>query len=424
MKTAGIIAEYNPFHNGHKYHIEKTRELTGADYVIVIMSGDFVQRGEPALLDKYLRTKMALLNGADLVLELPVLYSCAGAGDFAAAGVSMLDRLGIVDFLSFGSECGDVSLLRAAADVLSAEPESFSRTLQEHLKKGASFPKARAEAFFSAVSMEGSTPDAAFFSCPNNILGMEYCRALTAQNSSIKPVTFSRLGDGYHDPLTACPDRKSAQLPSASGIRQALLDSCKDPAAAKERIFPGLPENLHAFWNRILPEQDFLFPDDFTKELRHCLLLQDSVSLQAYADVNRELADKLANTAGRFLSWSQLCDQLKSKEITYTRISRALTHILLGLTREELLHFRSNGYVSYARILGFQKSAAPLLSAIDKQTDIPLISKLADAWRLLPERSFSMLQKDVRAAHIRESALAAKKGTIPQHEYTRQIVIL
>ena len=195
MKTAGIIAEYNPFHTGHQYHIEQTRAITGADFIIVVMSGDFVQRGAPAFLSKLVRTKMALLGGADLVLELPASCSCQSAEYFAYHGVSLLHALGCVDFLSFGSECGDITQLRQAADFLTMESDAYKKYLRSLLQSGCSYPTARAKA---AAALH---PENAGFSTildsPNNILGIEYLKALKRLKSAILPVCLSSLFSNF-----------------------------------------------------------------------------------------------------------------------------------------------------------------------------------------------------------------------------------
>ena len=156
MKIAGIIAEYNPFHNGHKYHIEQTRKITGADFIIVVMSGNFTQRGTPAIMDKYSRARMALENGADMVLELPSCYACGSAEYFADGAIALLDKLGCVDYVCFGSECGDIELLRPIAEILATEPENYSEMLRAELKSGATFPRARNRALIHCTHRVGS----------------------------------------------------------------------------------------------------------------------------------------------------------------------------------------------------------------------------------------------------------------------------
>lgn len=438
MKVAGIITEYNPFHKGHQYHIERTRALTGADYVIAVMSGSFVQRGEPALLDKYTRAKMALLCGADLVLELPVCFSAGSAGDFAAGAVSLLDRLGVVDFLCFGSECGSTAPLTQAAALLADEPPAFSAALQKRLKAGLPFPRARAEALKACLAesaaassaihpaaeeaadaaRDDDTDIASLLCAPNNILGLEYCLALQKRHSSILPVTLRRKGAGYHEEQLCA----SFPLQSASAIRSAVRK--KDTALLRDALSYAVPAAAMPLWHTILTHDRMLLVDDFTKELRLRLLSEASSGFTRYADVSRELSDKLRKQQLFAGTWTSLCETLKSKELTYSRISRCLCHILLSITAEELVSARQADYAAYARILGFRKEAQPLLSAIKKSSTILLLSKLADAHRLLSPDALHMLKQDILAAHIWESALSAKTGAPPHSEYTRQIVLL
>lgn len=440
MKTAGIIVEYNPLHKGHAYHIEKTRLSTGADYVIAVMSGSFVQRGVPALLDKYTRTRMALLCGADLVLELPVLFAAGSAGDFAAGSVSLLNALGIVDSLCFGSEAGQIDPFLQAAAVLTDEPELFSVRLQEGLRSGLSFPAARQKAFHAVL------PEVCgdFFASPNNLLGLEYTTALLRQKSAIRPCTIARRGAGYHDPVpSSFPEDGEDTLPafSASGIRTAL--NTQTPDAFFRTLCRAVPPQTLPLWDSILSEKNYLFSDDLSSELRYRLLTAAPGELIRYADVTRELADKLEKNRFSGGGWEDFCASLKTREITYSRISRALCRILLSIPAEQLENARQNSHTSYARILGFRRSAAPLLSALKKNSSVPLISKPADASRILPPDAMRMFEKDVLASHLWENALYRKKvcaaehkktagcaikgaAAVPKpvHEYTRQIVIL
>lgn len=215
MRTAAVIAEYNPFHNGHAYMLQEVRRLSGADFLLVVMSGDFVQRGTPAVFDKYTRTEMALAGGADLVLELPLAASCGSAPRFAEGAVRLLDSLGVVDELWFGSECGSMRYFHMLSGILSEEPEEYRALLRTNLASGMSFPKARAGA------LRGFLPDSCpeaelseMISSPNNILGLEYCVALTKLHSKIRPCTIRRRGAGYHDTDAGSGE----EFPSASAV--------------------------------------------------------------------------------------------------------------------------------------------------------------------------------------------------------------
>lgn len=427
MITAGIIVEYNPFHNGHKYHIEMTRKKTGADHIIAVMSGSFVQRGAPAMTDKYVRTQMALSGGADLVLELPILFSTGSAGDFSAGAISLFDKLGVVDHLCFGSECGDITAFERAAAVLNDESPSFSALLQESLRQGFSFPHARAAALKACMDGVPALPDT-LLTAPNNILGLEYCSVLSRRKSAIRPVTICREDSGYHETSLSCC-KTDGFFASAAALRRAVQASAaphspSEAAAAWAQLSPFVPPAHSQLWHDLLSHNAFLFPEDLTKELRYRLLLEAQNGFERYADVSRELSDKLKKDCLCFEDWNTLCEQLKTREITYSRISRALCHILLSITAEDLQAARANDYVPYARILGFRKSAAPLLSAIRKNSSIPLLSKLADAHRLLTPYALQLLQKDITASHLYESAMSVKTGQKPVNEYKRQIILV
>ena len=233
MNVTGIIAEYNPFHMGHLHQIKYIKEKLQSDYIVIAMSGDFVQRGAPGLLPKHIRAEMALRCGADLVLELPVQFSSASAEFFAHGGVSLLNGLGIVDQICFGSEEGDTEGMLLAAKILNQEPAEYQELLQAYLKKGMSFPAARSKALNGYLSLlPGSTQQTVspeLLSSPNNILGIEYCRAILSLNSHIKPVTLKRKGSGYHE-NTLSGDNSPPHLPSAAFSRKQktfpLLAKC------------------------------------------------------------------------------------------------------------------------------------------------------------------------------------------------------
>ncbi len=407
MKTAGIIAEYNPFHNGHLYQVEQLRLRTGADYVIAVMSGDFVQRGEPAIYDKYTRTRMALNAGVDLVLELPAAFASGSAEDFAACGVALLDRIGVTDLLCFGSECGCLTSLCRAAELLCEEPPAFQELLKERLRQGDSFPKARAAAAAALL------PDAELLSAPNNILGIEYIKALIRRRSAIEPFTILRNGSGYHD--TDLPD--ACRFASASAIRKAILEGNTDSCRS---LMPEVPVPEGS------PSPAALNADDLSPLLHYRLLdlLHTGQDLTAYADVSRELADRIRRQILDFDSYSGHIAALKTRQYTYTRISRALLHILLGITHEQLDACREMQYAPYARLLGFRKKAGPLLTALKARSEIPLITKTADARNILTEEAYPMFLLDLHASHIYQSLIYEKQKVRVRNEFTQSVVIL
>ena len=417
MKTVGIIAEYNPFHNGHAYHIHKSRELTGADFVIIAMSGDFVQRGAPSIFDKYTRTKMALSCGADLVLELPVRYATGSAEYFAAGAVSLLHNLGVADALCFGGESDQLSFFTKISEVLFNEPEFYSDRLRRHLSCGLSYPTARAKAlldYCQQTDESGFFCDAqnltAFLASPNNILGIEYCKALHRLSSSIKPVVLQRVESDYHQ------ETLSEQFSSATAIRRHLAD-----------------QDLHSIKNQLPPEAFSLLKEavrtnrlstleDYSLLLKYKLMCETPDSLTQYQDMSVELANRIYSKLNQFESIPQFIQELKTKEVTYTRISRALLHVLLNIQSFSLAE-DSQDIAPYARILGFRKDSASLLGQIKKKSCIPLISKLADRQKLLSGDGLAMLEEDIWCANLYESVVASHSPEGYQHEITKPIVI-
>lgn len=427
MNVTGIIAEYNPFHRGHQYQIDYIKNVLRSDYVIVVMSGDYVQRGTPALLSKHLRTEMALRCGADLVLEMPVSVSTASAEAFAMGSVSILDSLQVVDQLCFGSEYGEVSALQGLAAILVREPEEYRRLLKSFLSEGRSFPAARSQAlieyFKNPHHFEGNDFDDILMSLvnqiiqilnsPNNILGIEYCKALLRLDSSIRPVTLKRQGMGYHETVlneqfTSAPEH----FASASAIRNALKSDSKINGVLKK-----VPNEAASILETAVNKNEFLLEDDFSLLLQYCLLNETPESLISYADMSKDLAARICNQINHFENFTQFTELLKTKELTYTRIQRALLHTILKIREQP------KG-IPYARVLGFRKSSSPLLKEIKQHTTIPVITKAADASGILSADGQKIWNDNLRASNIYESILAQKTGRPFVHEYQKQLILL
>lgn len=395
MKTVGIIAEYNPFHNGHAYQIRRAKELTHADYCVVVMSGDFVQRGAPALMDKYLRAECALKNGADLVLELPVCYALSSAETFAKGAVSLLDKLGIVDSLCFGSECGDINLLMDFAGELLNETPVFKKALNREMRIGHTYPQARNTAL--EASAPHLTAHTSVLTSPNNILGIEYCKALLSCGSNITPYTIKRAGASYHD------NSLENTFCSAMAIRESLRQIGASDGLAKQIPAASLKLMEEAYL-RSYP----VFPDDLSLLVHYSLLSGETSGFTDYPDIDKELSDRILKFLPRYRDFRSFCDHLKTKNRTYTRISRSLLHILLHISQEDLARYANEGFVFYARMLGFHESASALLTAIKKKSEIPLLSKLADAEKQLAQTGLLMLEKDIYASHIYQGIVRYK----------------
>ncbi|MBO5177580.1 MAG: nucleotidyltransferase [Lachnospiraceae bacterium] len=405
MTIAAIIAEYNPFHNGHDYMIQKVKEETGADYVIAVMSGDFTQRGIPGIADKHTRAKMAVSCGADAVFELPVRYATASAELFATGAVSLFNALSCVDYLCFGSEYGKLSDFTKASDLLLNEPEDFQHAIQKNLREGLSYPKA----FALAVKESGVASDIEpeLLEKPNNLLGLEYLKAIKKLASSIKPHTITRTGTGYHDEHTAFSNDSGTLIASASAIRAALSKEAGSIAAAQ----PLLPSESY----RIFAESYGIFApvtlNDFSLLLSARIATETKNSLASFLDVPKELADRIYSFRDEFMPFTELIEAIKHKQYTYARINRALIHILLGLKEKKTSENTASPFVPYARLLAMKKSASPLMKEIKEHSQIPFITKPAEARKVLGESALAMFFEDVAAADLYNRIVSSKFGT-------------
>ena len=467
MKTLGIITELNPLHNGHVHLMQTAKKQTGADFVVLIMSGDYVQRGIPSIIDKSERTCMALQSGADLVLELPVYYSLASAEFFARGAVSILNRLGIIDTLAFGSESGNLPLLTEIAALLNEEPAAFKNILSDQMKKGFSFPAARQTAILSSLSMSADQGQMEFSDTvnqdqalnrrtdlisPNNILGIEYLCALQEAHSSIQPFTIKRIGAGYHDLIpSSSPEFASAAVQnilqnsdstsipsaSASGIRRLLLEQeletstvgtaheIHTPEQLQHILYTSMPQgcaDLLLAWPQKAPA-GYLTANHFSNLLQYKLILEKENGFTQYADIHGDLSDKIIRNLPDFHSFDTFAALLKSKDLTYTRIQRSLMHIILDITQEHLYEYAGGAFGSitgYARILGFRKDAAPLLHKLRRNADLPLISKLADAKKNLDPLSLRLLNEDIRSSEVYDMVC----GRTGSSEYRKELIII
>lgn len=387
MKVTGVITEYNPFHSGHKYHIDKARRITDADYIVAVMSPDYVQRGVPAMIDKHARAKMALAAGVDLVLELPVGYATGSAEYFASGAVSILNALGIIRYCCFGSEHGTLDYFLEIAQILLEEPPSYQNALKMFLKKGDSFPAARKK----ALCAEPNSKWEEFLASPNNILGLEYCKKLLQLQSTIKPITIQRIENDYHD------EELSDHISSATAIRRKLEDTT-DILAIKQH----LPKSAFSVLAETLDRTGILNEDDFSLLLKYKLMCETPKSLINYMDVSESLANRISNHLNQFRSFSQFADLLKTRELTRTRINRALLHILLNIHQP--------APITHIRALGFRESAKPLLTAIKGTCKLPFVTKVDGHIY------------DPFAANLYESTACIKYNRSFVHEFSKPII--
>ncbi len=411
MKAVGLVTEYNPFHNGHLYHLNKAMELTGADISVAVMSGDFVQRGEPAVIDKYTRASMALNSGVNLVVELPVNYAVSSAENFAAGALKVLDYIK-VDSIAFGSESGDIERLSKLAHVLCDNEDTLYKEISKYTANGISYAAARQK----VVEKLTDKDTAAMLTSSNNILAVEYLKAIIKNNYAIKPYTIKRQGDSYND-----TDIRS-EYASATALRGNLK---------ADNISKYIPVKAGLI---LSSNTNYIYPDDITEALFTRLLdilfassYDKNVFIEnvmQYPDVNKEIAGRLYKSAmdmitrtvqqrsesednGAF-SFGSLCEHIKTKEVPLSRIKRALVRITLGLDKK---HMKKYSNAPYIRVLGFDKKGQEYLSYIRKTVEVPLITKTADYKE--------MLLDDIHAANIYNMIVAGKYGVKELGDFVR-----
>ncbi|MCM1172472.1 MAG: nucleotidyltransferase family protein [Clostridium sp.] len=370
MKTVAIIAEYNPFHNGHSYQLSEIRERLNPDYIIALMGGNFLQRGHAAMWDKYERAKIACENGIDAVLELPFPYATGSAHDFAMGAVSILNKLGCIDYLAFGAETFDITLLSHIADILGNEPVEFKALFKKLLSEGISYPAARQKALAQYLMDDTITK---VMSLPNNILAIEYLRALKTTNSKITPVLIKRTCDNYHD------ETITGEISSATAIRRLIKQSDFN-YDMYDKLSGDVSEVTLATLKKLHNVAAPVFTYDLAPFIQQCLLLE--TSNDNICDLTKEMLNKLIKLDPAS-SYDEIICFLKSKEITASRISRVLVHILLNYTENDRDTFASEEYGYYANLLAFREASSEILKCMATAGEIPIITKKADFYSKL-----------------------------------------
>ena len=411
MKAVGLVTEYNPFHNGHLYHLNKAMELTGADISVAVMSGDFVQRGEPAVLDKYTRASMALNSGVNLVVELPVNYAVSSAESFATGALKVLDYIK-ADSIAFGSESGDIEGLSKLAHILCDNEDMLYKEISKYTANGISYAAARQKVVEKLTDKDTAT----MLTSSNNILAVEYLKAIIKNNYAIKPYTVQRQGDAYND-----TDIRS-DYASATALRGNLKT---------DNISKYIPVKAGLI---LSSNTNYIYPDDITEALFTRLLdilftssYDKNVFIEnvmQYPDASKEIAGRLYKSAmdmitrtvpqgagskddGAF-SFGSLCEHIKTKEVPLLRIKRALVRITLGLDKKHMEKYANEPYI---RVLGFDKKGQEYLSYIRKTVEVPLITKTADYKE--------MLLDDIHAANIYNTIVAGKYGVKELGDFVR-----
>ena len=411
MRAVGLVTEYNPFHNGHLHHLRESLRVTGAEASVTVMSGHFLQRGEPAMVNKWVRTEMALAAGVDLVFELPFAFACNSAPHFAMGAVQTLDTLGVVDSLCFGSEAGDLAQLNKVATVLVERQEEIESLTAARLRDGVNYPVARSEVL---VGLLPEIP-AEILNSPNNILGIEYLKALYRTNSRIQPYTIKRLGAGYHD-----TDVK-AQIASATGIRRMI--------AAGEEIESLLPKPCRKVLDEALRAGRSLDKERLFVALQS-QMLQESETLNEIYLVDDGIDRRLNLAALKAASFDELVSGIKSRQWTLTRIQRILMYVLLQVKAVEMKAFIQTGPL-YLRLLGSSERGRKILARARRRKKLPIIADPARATNTLrkfyrnrsayQQLAEEMLRLDLRATRIYGLLQGERSGEYLNQDYYQPV---
>ncbi len=407
----GIIAEYNPFHNGHLQHLIESKKITNSDYTVAIMSGNFTQRGEFSIVDKWSKTQMAIENGIDLVIELPTLYAISSAENFASGAIKILNSLGIINFISFGSECNDISILNKIADVLSAEPCEYKTLLAHELSKGISFPKAREHALM--MYLNDIYKFANVLSTPNNILGIEYLKALKKQKSNIHPISIKRKGSSYNDNVIPLGSR----IASASAIRNICQST--DITSLKK----VMPENSYNFLETNIKKGNFVNNiSSFDKLIIYTLRKMSIDEIANLPDVSEGLEFAIKSAVNQCNSVNELLSIINTKRYTKTRLQRILLYSILDITKNDMqISINTNPYI---RVLGFNDKGREIISKISKHTNnleiITSVKKFMD--NCTNNNLKLMMSKDILATNV--YTLGYKYDSKGNLDYTHKLITL
>jgi len=400
-KTLGIICEYNPFHNGHLYQLQESKKLLNYDYSVAIMSGNFTQRGEPAICDKWSRVQMALDAGVDLVIELPTIYSISSSENFAYGAVGILDSLNIIDYLSFGSEIGSIEPLKEIANILHNEPKDYKEELLNNLKEGCSFATSR------QIALEKVCKNADILKSPNNILGIEYIKALYKLNSNIIPFTLKRKAVEHSSLET------HEEFASASFIRNKIKEN------NFEEIKKYLPQKSFNILSNLKENDQLISSSLFTyeKEILYTLRNMTIDEIANIPDVSEGLEYLIKEASNKTNKLEELINIIKSKRYTYTRIQRILLYCLLGISKQDIYHSKDINN-SYIRILGMNKNGEEILKEIIKYAKLPVITSVS---RFLSNGlNNKLFLKDIQATNI--YTLGYNSNSLGNLDFTKRII--
>ena len=411
MKVVGLITEYNPFHYGHKYHLNMAKKITNSDYSIAIMTGSFVQRGEPSLVDKWTKAKMAIDNGVDLVIELPFIFAVQSAELFAYGSVSLLHHLNIVDDIVFGSEIGDLTPLKKIAKILADEPTYYKERLKKYLNKGNSFSVSRSlalEDYFNKFKLNDKYKIDVdkTLKMSNNILAIEYLKNLILLNSKIKPVTVKRIGSSYKE------DQLNHKIASATAIRNKILNG--EVEAIKEYVPKKTFDHLINYINKY---KKFNMLNNYTPIINYLLRIGNKKELVEIMDVETGLENRIINKSFEFNDITDLVQGVSTKRYTKTRIQRILIHRMMDLTKAKFKELYPH-YPAYVRVLGANEKGFFLLKQIKEKSALPIITKFPDYKKYSKPYVDEIISFDKKATDLFFLGLGGDKPFMNMDYYT------
>ena len=410
-KVLGIVGEYNPFHNGHLYHLEQSKKMTSSNYTVAIMGGNFTQRGSTSLIDKWSKAEAAIQNGIDLVIELPVLYTTSSAENFAYGAIKILDSLNLVDYLCFGSECGDISILDDIVQVLVEEPKAYRTLLSHELSTGVSFPKAREKALM--MYLGNMRRFANVLSSPNNILGIEYLKALKKQDSFIQPVTIKRQEAEHNNNMFS----SSSRFASGSAIRSACISPNID------QLQKYMPEDSFYLLEDCLKKGNYVKDlSAFDKEILYTLRRMTIADIANLPDVSEGLEYAIKDAANSCNSVVELLTLIDTKRYTKTRLQRILLYAILGITKDDMQ--LSKKVTPYIRILGFNENGKKIISEASRRN--PKLNLITSPKKFMDDSSNKnlkhLLQKDIWASNV--YTLGFEYESKANLDYTHKLIIV
>ncbi len=414
MSTVGIVCEYNPFHKGHEYQIQQARLLTGAEHVICFMSGNFLQRGVPAITDKHTRAEIALRCGVDAVFEIPFVYATSSARDYAYAAVCMMNALDGIDYISFGAECDDMELLRAIAGLTVNEPPQISEAIKKSVSDGISYGSARAAAiseYLRSQKLTGYTSSEldAILASPNNILAVEYIAALIQTGSRIKAVPIKRILSDYNSTDT------DNDICSASAIRELLR------SGSVESLRRHVPDNCYNILLNVYRKSFPVFDDDLSYLLAARRIL--SPCTDDIVDMDRDLCNRLAKLDTN-LSFTEAAAALKCRNYTLTHIQRGLLHTITGLRSDDYSCFKENGWISYIKLLGLNRESGPVLKRMKKASSALIITRSSEIYKNTDSTGLSMFSYDIKAANAYRNMIYSKYRTNIKTDFEQSAIVI